>query len=96
MSPLNLLRVADETLQRNFDRIKQALVSLAPIASAVLTGDIALAIGANTIPSPGYRPRGRIVVYQTAASTITDTGTDANGQLTVNSTAACTCRFLLF
>jgi hypothetical protein len=89
-------RVSDPDTQYNFQETLRNLVELGPVAFAQPTGDVVLAIGDNLVTPTVTRPQGRILAYQSAASTLTDKGLNATGQWVLNSTAACTVRLLFF
>lgn len=81
---------------QNFAELKKILGALHPLVSAKMTGNVELAVGTTRVKPPLAKPSGRILVYQSAASDISDSGLDGDGYWVFTSSAACTCRFLFF
>lgn len=92
-----LSQVGDEAEMRNWREVETAFRDLGPAADAALTGYVNLVAGDNEVSLPRgvVNPRGRITVYQNAASTLLDVGL-RNGRWVVNASAATRARFLFF
>lgn len=96
-SPFALLlgRHKDKEVDNSFQEIKKHLETTHPIVKGRNVGPIDLVVGANYIPLPIPKPEGRLITYQSAASSITDGGV-VGGKWLLNATVACTVRIMFF
>lgn len=90
-----IARVADETSNRNFQELQRFFVELFPGVWA-REREVTLITGDNAIMPSAPRPRGRIIVYQSAAANFFDKGLNASGAWVLNSSAPCTIRIAFY
>lgn len=87
-------RSAELATRRNFSELQRAFRELGPLAFGYMTEELSLVAGDNPVVPTVAGPRGRITVFQTAASTLTDKGLDSNGRWIVTASAPCKARFV--
>lgn len=91
-----VLHTGDTQPDTNFREIQRQFVEMPDLAFAKGPQTVTLAVGDNKIKPGIAKPRGRIVVYQDAAATLYDKGSNADGDWVLNASAACTIRIFFF
>jgi hypothetical protein len=77
------------------DKVSSWAAGLCPVVRGALTGKLALVAGDNKVTTPVSNPRGRVTVFQDAASTLID-GAATPTTWVVNASAPCNAIFLFF
>lgn len=87
--------VEDELVHQNFTEIGNTWARFGPLADAADPIEYTLVTGVNALRPP-LRPRGRVVVYQSAAADLFDTGLNEAGFWVLNASAPVTVRIMWF
>lgn len=94
----SLERVNDAAGDRNFARVRRLFAALGPLSGPLPVVEVTLAAGDNTVEHDlGYPPKGRIIVFVSAAVDLYDKDHANPGRfVTINASGACTVRLLFF
>lgn len=95
MKQPNFIKVQDDAAQKNFNELRKVFFEMYAGAGSKETS-ATLAVGDNEIPPTVPNPKGRIITFQSAASTLFDKGLNSAGKWVINSSAICDIKLAFF